>query len=173
MAPHLSTHVSIPTTSMSACGLLNNAGDVAYQLLRLTAASLDVFPPLESVVLSALYITDIVKIQPSCSVLDACCPDFTWQGFHAQKAEWNKFSDYMQKVVASVIGSLTHTTASKQDIEKKLNNLNGEVFLSLWLYFCLIFRKSAGYWTRSPRRLQLIITYHIFNEPCCTSRCLI
>ena len=120
---------------MSARGLPNDTRAAAYQLLQLTAASADAAGPLKSVASGALYITDIVKVQPSCPVLYARWADFTLKSFRTRKAEWKNFSDYMQKVVGSVIGGLARSTASRQDLERMLNDLKREVSTSLQLDF--------------------------------------
>jgi hypothetical protein len=42
--------------------LVKNGGEAALALLRLTAATADVFPPLKSAAAGALYIVDTVKV---------------------------------------------------------------------------------------------------------------
>ena len=41
-----------------------------------------------------------------------------------QKKEWEKFTEYVQNVIAAVIGSLTRTIIPRADLEQKLNHLN-------------------------------------------------
>jgi hypothetical protein len=48
---------------MSAQRALSVTGTAALQLLRLTQASMDVFPPLKSVADGALYITELVSVR--------------------------------------------------------------------------------------------------------------
>ncbi|KAF8598006.1 TPR-like protein [Ceratobasidium sp. AG-I] len=92
---------------MATRRVLGVTGDVALQLLRLTAASADVLPPLKSAAGGALYIAEIIK------------------KFRSNKAEWQEFHDYVQNATASVVHSLAQTDSSQTDIKDKLDALQG------------------------------------------------
>ncbi|KAG9079975.1 hypothetical protein FRC06_007227, partial [Ceratobasidium sp. 370] len=96
----------IHRTTMSARRFLSTTGDVALQLLRLTAASADAFPPLKSAAGGALHIAEIVK------------------KFHSNKKEWREFGDYVRDATASVVQSLTEVDPSRGDPRSKLEKLN-------------------------------------------------
>ena len=51
------------------------------------------------------------------------CANLVCQGFRAQKKEWEKFAEYVQNVVASVIGGLGRSDIPREDLERKLINL--------------------------------------------------
>ncbi|KAF8594481.1 hypothetical protein BDV93DRAFT_515736 [Ceratobasidium sp. AG-I] len=92
---------------MATRRVLSVTGDIALQLLRLTAASADVFPPLKSAAGDALYIAEIVK------------------KFRSNKAEWQEFQDYVQNATASVVHSLAQTDLSQTDVRDRLDTLRG------------------------------------------------
>ncbi|KAG8717318.1 POC1 centriolar protein A [Ceratobasidium sp. 394] len=91
---------------MSARRFLGTTGDVALQLLRLTAASADAFPPLKSAAGGALHIAEIAK------------------KFHSNKEEWRRFGEYVRDATASVVQSLAQANASRGDTRSKLERLN-------------------------------------------------
>ncbi|KAG8696036.1 hypothetical protein FRC08_007406 [Ceratobasidium sp. 394] len=91
---------------MSARRLLSTTGDVALQLLRLTAASSDAFPPLKSAAGGALHIAEIVK------------------KFHSNGKEWRGFGEYVRDATASVVQSLAQVDASLGDARSKLEKLD-------------------------------------------------
>ncbi|KAG8718948.1 POC1 centriolar protein A [Ceratobasidium sp. 395] len=91
---------------MAARQLLSTTGDVAFQLLRLTAAASDAFPPLNSAAAGALHIAEIVK------------------KFHAYRNEWRELGDYVRDATASVVQSLAHINESDREIvASNLENL--------------------------------------------------
>ncbi|KAF8594480.1 TPR-like protein [Ceratobasidium sp. AG-I] len=90
---------------MTTRRVLSVTGDIALQLLRLTAASADVLPPLKSAAGGALHIAEIVK------------------KFRSNKAEWQEFQDYVKNATASVIYSLAQTDPSRTDLRDKLDTL--------------------------------------------------
>ncbi|KAF8594814.1 hypothetical protein BDV93DRAFT_130317 [Ceratobasidium sp. AG-I] len=94
---------------MATRRVLSVTGDVALQLLRLTAASADVLPPLKSAASGALYIAEIIK------------------KFRSNKAEWKEFHEYVQNATASVVHSLAQTEPSQTDIRDKLEALQGTI----------------------------------------------
>jgi hypothetical protein len=57
----------LPTTMTSQ--VLSVTGDVALQLLRLTSACFDVFPPLQSAAADALHIAEIVAVSQNSDTL--------------------------------------------------------------------------------------------------------
>ena len=60
----------LTTIAMSSRRALNVTGKAALELLRMTAASADVFPPLRSVAEGVLHITDIVEVRCPLSYCD-------------------------------------------------------------------------------------------------------
>ncbi|KAG9078027.1 POC1 centriolar protein A, partial [Ceratobasidium sp. UAMH 11750] len=91
---------------MSARRFLSTTGDVALQLLRLTAASADAFPPLKSAAGGALHIAEIVK------------------KFRSNDKEWQGFGEYVRDATASVVQSLAQVDASLGDARTKLEKLD-------------------------------------------------
>ncbi|KAG8696150.1 hypothetical protein FRC08_007330 [Ceratobasidium sp. 394] len=91
---------------MSARRFLSTTGDVALELLRLTAASIEAFPPLKSAAEVALHVAEIVR------------------EFRLNRDEWQGFGDYVQDATASVVQSLAQVDASRGDIRSNLEKLN-------------------------------------------------
>ncbi|KAG8685398.1 POC1 centriolar protein A, partial [Ceratobasidium sp. 394] len=91
---------------MSARRFLSTTGDVALQLLRLTAASADAFPPLKSAAGGALHIAEIAK------------------KFRSNKEEWRGFGEYVRDATASVVQSLAQVETSRGGTRSKLEKLN-------------------------------------------------
>ncbi|KAG9083393.1 hypothetical protein FRC06_004553, partial [Ceratobasidium sp. 370] len=103
---HVTDRKGIHHTTLSARRFLSTTGDVALQLLRLTAASADAFPPLKSAAGGALHIAEIVK------------------KFHSNKTEWREFGDYVRDATASVVQSLAEVDASRGNTRSKLEKLS-------------------------------------------------
>ncbi|KAG8772790.1 hypothetical protein FRC12_002885 [Ceratobasidium sp. 428] len=95
---------------MAARQLLSTTGDVAFQLLKLTAAASDAFPPLKSAAAGALHIAEIVKV---------------WMaGFTLTKTNGASWGDYVRDATASVVQSLAHINESDREIvASNLENL--------------------------------------------------
>ncbi|KAG8685629.1 POC1 centriolar protein A, partial [Ceratobasidium sp. 394] len=91
---------------MTTRRVFSATGDVAVQLLRLTVASADAFPPLKSAAGGALHIAEIVK------------------KFRLNKNEWRGFGEYVRDATASVVQSLAQVDASRRDSRSKLEKLN-------------------------------------------------
>ncbi|KAG9089613.1 POC1 centriolar protein A [Ceratobasidium sp. UAMH 11750] len=91
---------------MSARRFLSTTGGVALELLRLIAASADMFPPLKSAAGGALHIAEIVK------------------KFHSNKDEWRELGEYIRDATASVVQSLAEVDSSCGDTRSKLEKLN-------------------------------------------------
>ncbi|QRV93104.1 hypothetical protein RhiJN_21122 [Ceratobasidium sp. AG-Ba] len=89
---------------MDAKRAFSITGDVAIQILRLTAASADAFPPLKSAAGAALHIAEMIK------------------GFKSNKAEWRELGTYVQDATASVVESTTRSDTAG-DIGHKLEKL--------------------------------------------------
>ncbi|KAG8722281.1 POC1 centriolar protein A [Ceratobasidium sp. 395] len=98
---------------MAARKLLSTTGDVAFQLLKLTAAASDAFPPLKSAAAGALHIAEIVKVW------------MAWRSrFRAYRNEWRELGDYVRDATASVVQTLAHINESDRDIvASNLENL--------------------------------------------------
>ncbi|QRW07261.1 hypothetical protein RhiLY_06260 [Ceratobasidium sp. AG-Ba] len=92
--------------SMDTRRAFSTTGDVAIQLLRLTAASADVFPPLKSAAGAALHIAEMIKAS----------------GFKSNKAEWRELGIYVQDATASVVESIARLDTA-EDIGHKLEKL--------------------------------------------------
>ncbi|KAG8793853.1 POC1 centriolar protein A [Ceratobasidium sp. 428] len=90
---------------MTTRQVLNATSDVALELLRLTAAAWDVFPPLKSAAEGALYIADRVK------------------KFRSNKDQWQSFGAYVGSVTASVIYSLARAEASNEHTKANIVKL--------------------------------------------------
>ncbi|KAG8781747.1 POC1 centriolar protein A [Ceratobasidium sp. 428] len=90
---------------MATRRMLSATGDVALQLLRLTAASADAFPPLKSAAGGALHIVELVK------------------KFKSNKEKWRDLGAYVQDATASVIRSLARVGGSGGDAETSLQKL--------------------------------------------------
>ncbi|KAG8712833.1 POC1 centriolar protein A [Ceratobasidium sp. 395] len=90
---------------MATRQFLSTTGDIAIELLRLTAAAADVFPPLKSVASGALHIAEIV------------------QRFHANKDEWRELGKYAQDATASVVQSLAQVNHTNGEIVNNLGKL--------------------------------------------------
>ncbi|KAG9083408.1 POC1 centriolar protein A [Ceratobasidium sp. UAMH 11750] len=91
---------------MSARRFLSTTGDVALELLRLTATSIEAFPPLKSTAEVALGISETV------------------QGFHLNRNEWRGFGEYVRDATASIVQSLAQVDASDGETKGKLEKLN-------------------------------------------------
>jgi len=61
--------------------LLNDTGNAAYQLLKLTAVSADAFPPLKGAAGGVLYIVDLVKVRFLAPRSRLICADFRFPEF--------------------------------------------------------------------------------------------
>ncbi|KAG8773178.1 hypothetical protein FRC12_002685, partial [Ceratobasidium sp. 428] len=90
---------------MATRRFLSTTGDVAIELLRLTTAAADVFPPLKSAASGALHIAEIVK------------------RFHANKDEWRDLGKYVQDATASVVQSLAQVNHTNGEIVSNLGKL--------------------------------------------------
>ncbi|KAF8604730.1 hypothetical protein BDV93DRAFT_471203, partial [Ceratobasidium sp. AG-I] len=90
---------------MSTRRTTKHTGSVALELLRLTAASADVFPPLKHVAGGGLHIAEIIEL------------------FHPKKQEWKDFGDYVQNATAGVIDSLTRVDTLQTELEDRLTIL--------------------------------------------------
>ncbi|KAG8718505.1 POC1 centriolar protein A [Ceratobasidium sp. 395] len=90
---------------MATRRFLSTTGDVAIELLRLTAAAADVFPPLKSAASGALHIAEIVK------------------RFHANKDEWRDLGNCVQDATASVVQSLAQVNHTNGEIVSNLGKL--------------------------------------------------
>ncbi|KAG9082824.1 POC1 centriolar protein A, partial [Ceratobasidium sp. UAMH 11750] len=91
---------------MSVRRFLSTTGDIALELLRLAAASIEAFPPLKSAAEVALHVAEIVK------------------EFRLNRDEWRGFGEYVRDATASVVQSLAQVDASRGDIRSKLEKLN-------------------------------------------------
>ncbi|KAG8793494.1 POC1 centriolar protein A [Ceratobasidium sp. 428] len=90
---------------MTTRRVLSATGDVALQLLRLTAASADVFPPLKSAAGGALHIAELVK------------------KFRSNKDKWRELGAYVQDATASVVESLARVDGPSGDVKTNLEKL--------------------------------------------------
>ncbi|KAG9125712.1 POC1 centriolar protein A [Ceratobasidium sp. 392] len=90
--------------------VLSATGEVAHELLRLTAAAVDVFPPLKDAAGVALCIADLVK------------------HFRSNRDPWRDLGAYVTDATASIIQSLAQVDGSneetKSNVEKLKNSLN-------------------------------------------------
>ena len=96
----------------------NDTGKAAYQA---TAAPADVGPLLDSII----FIVGTVEVNLSPALQLLIRTDFASQGFCDHKAEWKKFSCYMQRVGRSVVDAygLTQSPGSIRPLEGQLNEL--------------------------------------------------
>ncbi|KAG8712730.1 POC1 centriolar protein A [Ceratobasidium sp. 395] len=85
--------------------VLSATGDVALELLRLTAKSAEVFPPLQRAAELALRIADLVR------------------NFNSNKDEWRELGTYVRDATASVAQSLACTSPSHTEMMKDLEKL--------------------------------------------------
>ncbi|KAG8795975.1 POC1 centriolar protein A [Ceratobasidium sp. 428] len=88
---------------MASRRVLGATGDVAFQLLRLTAASADAFPPLKSAAGGALHIVELK--------------------FKSNKEKWRDLGTYVQDATASVVQSLARVGGPGGDAEANLEKL--------------------------------------------------
>ncbi|KAG8745291.1 hypothetical protein FRC12_014572, partial [Ceratobasidium sp. 428] len=92
---------------MSARRILSATGDIALELLQLTAKSTEVFPPLQSVAELALLIAELVR------------------NFRSHKDEWRDLGRYIRDATASVTQSLAQIGVSHADTKENLEELRG------------------------------------------------
>ncbi|KAF8604737.1 hypothetical protein BDV93DRAFT_81082 [Ceratobasidium sp. AG-I] len=100
---------------MSTSRALNVTGNIALELLRVTAASADVFPPLKSVAGGVLHVAEIIE------------------KFHSNKEEWKEFADYVQNSSASIIDCLSRADPSQTDLKVKLATLHSTMVKTITL----------------------------------------
>ncbi|KAG8681540.1 hypothetical protein FRC09_017412 [Ceratobasidium sp. 395] len=92
---------------MSARRILSATGDIALELLQLTAKSTELFPPLQSVAELALLIAELVR------------------NFRSHKDEWRDLGRYIRDATASVTQSLAQIGVSHADTKENLEELRG------------------------------------------------
>ncbi|KAF8205713.1 hypothetical protein K438DRAFT_1818360 [Mycena galopus ATCC 62051] len=86
--------------------IVEQSGDVAVAALEAVVASSAIFPPLQSVAGSALYIAKLVR------------------NFRSNKEEWTEFSKYVDEIVADVIGKLPKDKSLREDIKESIKKLS-------------------------------------------------
>ncbi|KAG8727878.1 hypothetical protein FRC10_005552, partial [Ceratobasidium sp. 414] len=91
---------------MSAHQVLSATGDVVVRLLRLTAESSDVFPPLKGAATSALHVAEAAQ-----------------KNFRSNAAQWEMFGTYIQDVTASVVNSLAQMDTAQTEISARVKKL--------------------------------------------------
>ncbi|KAG8725088.1 hypothetical protein FRC09_008766 [Ceratobasidium sp. 395] len=110
----------------------------ALQLLRLTAASADAFPPLKSAAGGALHIVELVK------------------KFKSNKEKWRDLGAYVQDATASVIQSLARVGGSSGDAEANLQKLKAaleDVTAKIVAEQSLPRRKRIGKFLQDPEMI--------------------
>ncbi|KAG9119800.1 hypothetical protein FRC07_005007, partial [Ceratobasidium sp. 392] len=89
--------------------VLSATGDVARELLRLTAAAADAIPPLKEAASVALRIADLVK------------------HFRSNRDQWRDLGVFIQDATASIVQSLAQVDASDSETKSSLEKLKTSV----------------------------------------------
>ncbi|KAJ7256455.1 hypothetical protein B0H12DRAFT_1112146 [Mycena haematopus] len=82
------------------------SADAAVAILEAVVASSAIFPPLQSVAGGALHIAKLVR------------------NFRSDKKNWNEFSDYVEKIVANVVGKLPDNKPVREDVKQSIRQLS-------------------------------------------------